>query len=55
MSEKSSFYPELIREVKPATGTLGVLLPGLGAVATTLIAGVHLINKGLAQPHGSLT
>ena len=55
MSERSSFYPELIREIKPAKGTLGVLLPGLGAVATTLIAGVHLINKGLATPYGSLT
>ena len=32
-----------------------VLLPGLGAVSTTLIAGVHLINKGLARPFGSLT
>ncbi len=55
MSEQSSFYPELIREIKPAKGTLGVLLPGLGAVATTLIAGVHLINKGLTTPYGSLT
>jgi len=55
MSEQSSFYPELKREIKPAKGTLGVLLPGLGAVATTLIAGVHLINKGLATPYGSLT
>jgi len=55
MSEQSSFYPELIREIKPAKGALGVLLPGLGAVATTLIAGVHLINKGLATPYGSLT
>jgi len=55
MSEQSSFYPELIREIRPAKGTLGVLLPGLGAVATTLIAGVHLINKGLATPYGSLT
>ncbi|MBI3989074.1 MAG: inositol-3-phosphate synthase [candidate division NC10 bacterium] len=55
MSEQSSFYPELMKDIKPATGRLGVLLPGLGAVATTLIAGVHLINKGLAQPYGSLT
>ena len=55
MSEQSSFYPELKREIKPVKGTLGVLLPGLGAVATTLIAGVHLINKGLATPYGSLT
>ncbi len=39
----------------PAEGTLGVLLPGLGAVSTTLIAGVHLIRKGLGSPIGSLT
>jgi myo-inositol-1-phosphate synthase len=55
MSENSSYYPELARPIAPAEGTLGVLLPGMGAVATTLIAGVHLINKGLAKPIGSLT
>ena len=32
-----------------------MLIPGLGAVATTLIAGVHLVNKGLGKPYGSLT
>lgn len=42
-------------EVKEATGRLGVLLPGLGAVATTLIAGVEAIKKGIAQPIGSIT
>ncbi len=55
MSEQTSFYPELAREITPAHGKLGVLLPGLGAVSTTLIAGVYLINKGLAEPFGSLT
>ena len=55
MSEHSSFYPELARDIAPVEGKLGVLLPGLGAVSTTLIAGVHLINKGLAEPYGSLT
>jgi myo-inositol-1-phosphate synthase len=39
----------------PAEGKLGILIPGLGAVATTLIAGVAAVNKGLAQPIGSLT
>ncbi|MBI3802765.1 MAG: inositol-3-phosphate synthase [Nitrospirae bacterium] len=44
------------RSIAPAKGRLGVLIPGIGgAVATTLIAGVHLINKGLARPYGSLT
>jgi myo-inositol-1-phosphate synthase len=39
----------------PATGRLGVLLPGLGAVATTFIAGVEAVRRGLSQPIGSLT
>ena len=55
MSDQSSRYPELARAIAPAQGPLGVLLPGLGAVATTLIAGTYLINKGLAKPYGSLT
>jgi len=42
-------------EVKEPTGRLGVLIPGLGAVATTMIAGVEAIKKGLAQPIGSIT
>src|SRR6476469_9957885 len=41
--------------IEKADGKLGVLLPGLGAVATTLIAGVEAVKKGLAQPVGSLT
>ncbi|HXH25916.1 MAG TPA: inositol-3-phosphate synthase, partial [Vicinamibacterales bacterium] len=42
-------------EIAPAEGRLGVLLVGLGAVATTTIAGVTAIRKGLALPIGSLT
>jgi myo-inositol-1-phosphate synthase len=38
-----------------AEGRLGILIPGLGAVATTLIAGVEAVRKNLAQPVGSLT
>jgi myo-inositol-1-phosphate synthase len=41
--------------IPPAEGRLGVLLPGLGAVATTFIAGVMLARRGLAEPIGSLT
>jgi myo-inositol-1-phosphate synthase len=41
--------------VEPASGRLGVLLPGLGAVATTTIAGVFLARQGHALPIGSLT
>jgi len=36
-----------------ADGKLGILLPGMGAVATTLIAGVYAVNKGIAKPIGS--
>jgi myo-inositol-1-phosphate synthase len=42
-------------EIAPATGKLGVLLVGLGAVSTTFIAGVEAIKRGLGQPIGSLT
>src|ERR1700737_151615 len=45
----------MIMEIKEASGKLGVLIPGLGAVATTLIAGVEAIKKGIAQPIGSIT
>jgi len=55
MSERSSYYPELAKKIQPAKGKLGVLLPGMGAVATTFMAGVHLAIKKLAQPYGSLT
>lgn len=42
-------------DIKPAEGKLGVLLPGLGAVSTTFIAGVMAVRKGLGLPIGSLT
>jgi len=41
-------------QIKEAKGKLGVLMPGLGAVATTFIAGVEAVKKGLAQPIGSV-
>jgi myo-inositol-1-phosphate synthase len=41
-------------KVPAAKGKLGVLIPGMGAVATTFIAGVHAVRKGIAQPVGSL-
>jgi myo-inositol-1-phosphate synthase len=43
------------REITPAQGKLGVLLVGLGAVATTFVAGVESVRRGLSQPIGSLT
>src|SRR3989475_7009443 len=36
-------------------GKLGVLIPGMGAVATTFIAGVEAVRRRLALPVGSLT
>ncbi|MBM4317140.1 MAG: inositol-3-phosphate synthase [Deltaproteobacteria bacterium] len=42
-------------KITPANGKLGVLLPGMGAVATTFIAGVEAVKRGLANPVGSLT
>ena len=42
-------------QIEEASGKLGILIPGLGAVATTMIAGVEAVKKGLAQPVGSLT
>ena len=43
------------RPIAPAQGRLGVLCVGLGAVATTFIAGVELVRRGKAKPIGSLT
>ena len=42
-------------QLEKASGKLGVLIPGLGAVATTFIAGVFLARRGLGKPFGSLT
>ncbi len=42
-------------KIAPAKGKLGVLLPGMGAVSTTFMAGVELVRKGKSQPVGSLT
>jgi myo-inositol-1-phosphate synthase len=42
-------------EIQPARGKLGVMIPGMGAVATTFVAGVEAIRRGLAEPVGSLT
>lgn len=43
------------QNIEPAAGRLGVLTVGLGAVATTLIAGVELARRGLSEPIGALT
>ena len=41
--------------IRPATGKLGILTPGLGAVATTFMAGVEGVRRGTSRPIGSLT
>src|SRR5580704_15358083 len=41
--------------IAPAEGKLGVLIPGIGAVSTTFMAGVEAVKRGLGQPIGSLT
>src|SRR5690348_9967198 len=41
--------------IEAAKGKLGVMIPGMGAVATTFVAGVEAVRKGLASPFGSLT
>ncbi|KIA92394.1 inositol-3-phosphate synthase [Pedobacter kyungheensis] len=45
----------MTEQVKSANGKLGILMPGLGAVATTMISGVAAVKKGLSKPIGSLT
>jgi myo-inositol-1-phosphate synthase len=42
-------------EIASAKGKLGILIVGLGAVATTFVAGVEAVRKGIAAPIGSLT
>jgi len=42
-------------DIAEPKGKLGVLIPGIGAVSTTFIAGVEAVRKGLAEPVGSLT
>src|SRR6202453_2632199 len=47
--------PQAAASIKPATGKLGIMIPGMGAVATTLIAGVEAVRRGFAKPIGSIT
>jgi len=46
---------DTIQKPQSAKGKLGILIPGLGAVATTLIAGAEAVKKGISEPIGSLT
>jgi len=42
-------------EITPAKGKLGIMIPGMGAVATTFVAGVEAVRKGISSPIGSVT
>ncbi len=53
--EAKDFVTEQAQTIKPAEGKLGVLLVGLGAVASTFIAGVEHARRGTGRPVGSLT
>jgi myo-inositol-1-phosphate synthase len=53
--EAKDFVETSKHHIEPADGRLGVLTVGLGAVASTVIAGTELIKRGLAEPVGSLT
>ena len=41
--------------IEPAKGKLGVMIPAMGAVATTFVAGVEAVRKGISTPIGSVT
>ena len=45
----------IVTKIESATGKLGIMVVGLGAVATTMIAGVEAVRRGPAKPIGSLT
>ena len=51
----SDFMESISNGVEPADGKLGVLMVGLGAVSSTVIAGVEHIRRGSGEPVGSLT
>ena len=42
-------------DIQAPKGKLGIMIPGMGAVATTFVAGVEAVRKGIAKPIGSLT
>ena len=54
-SVKTGSKSERSNDMKAPRGKLGVMIPGMGAVATTFVAGVEAVRKGLSKPIGSLT
>ncbi len=53
--EAKDFVAQQAMEIEPAEGKLGVMLVGLGAVASTFIAGVEHVRRGMGKPFGSVT
>jgi myo-inositol-1-phosphate synthase len=53
--EPKDFTATQVQPIPPASGKLGVLLVGLGAVATTFIAGVENARRGSGRPIGAVT
>ena len=43
------------QEIHQPKGKLGIMIPGMGAVATTFVAGVEAVRKGISHPIGSVT
>jgi len=54
-SKKHQKTNAAMSEIAPAKGKLGVMIPGMGAVATTFVAGVEAVREGISSPIGSLT
>jgi myo-inositol-1-phosphate synthase len=54
-SAKSETKKQNGSEIQAPKGKLGVMIPGMGAVATTFVAGVEAVRKGIAKPFGSVT
>src|SRR6266853_665457 len=55
MATKPKTTPQTTGNIAEAKGKLGIMIPGMGAVATTFVAGVEAVRKGIAKPIGSLT
>ena len=53
--ERRKEYVAQTPNISSPDGRVGLLLPGLGAVATTVVAGVEAVRQGLAEPVGSLS
>src|ERR1700733_1261594 len=54
-SAKTETRKNIGSEIQSPKGKLGVMIPGMGAVAATFVAGVEAIRKGIAKPIGSVT